>query len=194
MSTEKLHDLTSRAGLPGGHFPADPNGCRYDPRIRELTQAAGRQLEPGTEALAAVRILAKKMHGLMERWADHHGLSEGRFQILVRLQHVAGGRMAMGELAEMLEVSPRTVTGLVDNLERDGLVRRVDDPHDRRSVYAELSDQGRDRVTALWREAAVGQRALTRTFNESELVQLRDICLRLIEAMSLEEGTHHATN
>jgi DNA-binding MarR family transcriptional regulator len=94
----------------------------------------------------------------------------------------------------MLDVSPRTVTGLVDNLERDGLVKRVDDPNDRRSVYAEVTDLGRERVKALWRDATAGQAVLTRGFKESELVQLRHMCLRLIEAMHAEEGKIHATN
>jgi DNA-binding MarR family transcriptional regulator len=129
----------------------------------------------------------------MQRWADRFGLSEGRFQILVRLHHEASGRFTMGELAEMLDITPRTVTGLVDNLERDGLVRRVADPEDRRSVYAEITDQGRDRVTALWREAAGIQAIVTRGLKESELIQLRHLCLRLIQAMGVEEGKTHAT-
>jgi DNA-binding MarR family transcriptional regulator len=99
----------------------------------------------------------------------------------------------MGELAEMLDITPRTVTGLVDNLERDGLVRRVADPEDRRSVYAEITDQGRDRVTALWREAAGIQATLTDGLKESELIQLRHLCLRLIQALGVEEGKTHAT-
>src|SRR2546430_14706119 len=94
------------------------------------------------------------MHSLMELMADQHGLSEGQYQILVRLHHTPSGRMTMGDLPETLDVSPRTVTGLVDNLERDGLVKRVDDPGDRRTVQAELTDQGRERVTALWRAGA----------------------------------------
>lgn len=198
MSSEKVRlgkmkDLASHPDFGPGGFPADSNGCRYDPRIREILTRAGRKVDAGTEALAAVRILGKKMHVMMERWADHHGLSEGRFQILVRLQHFPDGRTTMGELADMLEVSPRTVTGLVDNLERDGLVRRVDDPKDRRSVYAELTDQGRERLKAVWRDAAIGQAKLTRNFKQSELVQLRDISLRLIEGMGAEEGTTHAS-
>lgn len=189
-----MRPLTTHLDTGAADFPTDASGCRYDPRIRELLTRAGRKVDPGTEALAAVRILGKKLHLVMERWADYHGLSEGRFQILVRLQHVKDGRTTMGELAEMLEISPRTVTGLVDNLERDGLVRRVDDPKDRRSVYAELTDQGRERVKALWRNAATGQEALTRNFSQAELVQLRDICLRLIQAMGAEEAKSHATS
>jgi DNA-binding MarR family transcriptional regulator len=194
VRTEKVREHSSHFEFGAAEYPVDPNGCRYDPRLRELLSQSGRKVDPGSEALAAVRILAKKMHATMGRWADNHGLSEGRFQMLIRLQSFPEGRTTMGELAEMLDVSPRTVTGLVDNLERDGLVRRVDDPKDRRSIYAEITDQGRERVKALWRDAALGQEALTRNFKESELVQLRDVCLRLIEAMNAEEGKTRATN
>jgi DNA-binding MarR family transcriptional regulator len=188
-----MSQLTSRHDLDATELQTDANGFLYDPRIREVLTRQGRKVEPGTEALAAVRILGKKLHAGMERWADRFGLSEGRFQILVRLQHQPAGRITMGDLAEMLDITPRTVTGLVDNLERDGLVKRVDDPNDRRSVYAEITDQGRERVKALWREAGGIQASVTRGLNDSELIQLRHLCLRLIQAMSAEEGTTHAT-
>jgi DNA-binding MarR family transcriptional regulator len=180
--------------VEASEFRRDADGCLYDPRMRQLLVATGRKVNPGTEALAAVRFLGKKMHAAMERWADRHGLSEGRFQILVRLQHVPDGRCTMGDLAAMLDVSPRTITGLVDNLVRDGLVRRVDDTNDRRSVYAEVTEQGRERVKALWRDAITGQQALTRGFKDAELVQLRHMCLRMIEAMGAEEEKSHATS
>ncbi len=195
MNGEKIKERVPHLefGAPA-HYPVDAAGCRYDPRLREMLARTGRKVDPGSEALAAVRILGKKLHMTMERWADQHGLSEGRFQILVGLQSRKNGRMTMGDLADMLQVSPRTVTGLVDNLERDGLVHRVDDPNDRRSVYAEVTEQGRERVRALWRQASVGQAGLTRHFTESELMQLRDLALRFVEAMSIEEGKTNATN
>jgi DNA-binding MarR family transcriptional regulator len=188
-----MSQLTFKTDHDTPELQTDPDGFLFDPRIREVLARQGRMVEPGTEALAAVRILGKKLHLTMERWAERFGLSEGRFQILVRLKHQPDGRFTMGELAEMLDVSPRTVTGLVDNLERDGLVRRVDDPADRRSVYAELTDQGRERIETLWRETTVAQVALTRDLTNPELIQLRHLCLRLIQAMGVEEGTTHAT-
>jgi len=187
-----MSSLTFKADPEATEFRLDASGYLFDPRMRQLLVRTGRQVDPGTEALAAVRVLGKKMHALMERWADRYGLSEGRFQILVRLHHVDGGRIPMGELAEMLDVSPRTVTGLVDNLERDGLVKRVDDPDDRRSVYAEITDQGRERLKTLWQGATSLQAGLTGGFSESELVQLRHTCLRLIQTMSAEEAKSHA--
>src|SRR3989440_5362822 len=194
MCHVNMSQLTSKPELEATELQTDAQGFLFDPRVREVLKRQGRRVEPGTEALAAVRILGKKLHAGMERWADRFGLSEGRFQILVRLKHQPTGRFTMGELAEMLDVSPRSVTGLVDNLERDGLVKRVDDPNDRRSVYAELTEQGRERIETLWRETASAQAALTHGLKESEVIQLRHLCLRLIQAMTVEEGKTHATS
>jgi DNA-binding MarR family transcriptional regulator len=189
-----MSQLTFKADHDTPELETDDGGFLFDPRIREVLRRQGRAVEPGTEALAAIRILGKKLHSTFERWAERFGLSEGRLQILVRLKHQPTGRFTMGELAEMLDVSPRTVTGLVDNLERDGLVRRVDDPNDRRSVYAELTEQGRERIETLWRDTAGVQLALTQGLSDSELIQLRHLCLRLIQAMGVEEGKTHATS
>src|SRR5438445_12985176 len=142
MCPVNMSQLTFKTDHEHPDLQTDANGYLFDPRIREVLARQGRNVDPGTEALAAVRILGKKLHVTMERWAERFGLSEGRFQILVRVQHQPTGRFAMGELAEMLDVSARTVTGLVDNLERDGLVNRVDDPSARRHVYAELTEHG----------------------------------------------------
>ena len=185
MSSSKMSSLSFH-GEPA-EYRSDPDGFLFDPGIREILVRTGRKVSPGIEALAAVRMVGKKMLATMERWADQHGLSEGRFQILVRLRHQSDGRLAMGELAEMLDVSPRTVTGLVDNLERDGLVKRVDAPDDRRSVYAEITEQGRDAVKRLWRDSEGGQAALIKGFSDAELIQLRHLCLRLMQAMSTPE-------
>src|SRR3989454_12252860 len=194
MCHVNMSQLTSKPELDTAELQTDAQGFLFDPRIREVLSRQGRKVDPGTEALAAVRILGKKHDVTMERWADRFGLSEGRFQILVRLKHQPTGRFAMGELAEMLDVSPRSVTGLVDNLERDGLVKRVDDPADRRSVYSEITEEGRERVKALWREAGAVQDWLTAGLKETELIQLRHLCLRLIRAMSAEEGKTHAAS
>lgn len=53
--------------------------------------------------------------------------------------HHSGG-IRMGDLASKLHVAPRTVTDLVDGLERDGFLHRVPDSSDRRASILELSD------------------------------------------------------
>jgi DNA-binding MarR family transcriptional regulator len=52
------------------------------------------------------------------------------------------GPLTMGELARRVAVTEKTITGVVDRLERDGLVRRERDPSDRRVVRVRLAGEG----------------------------------------------------
>ena len=59
--------------------------------------------------------------------------------------------ISLSELAEKLTCVRSNVTQLVDRLEADGLVKRIDDPADRRAVRAEVTRLGRERHAAGWR-------------------------------------------
>lgn len=48
----------------------------------------------------------------------------------------------MGELSSMLGLAKSSLTGLVDRMERNGLVRRESDPSDTRAVRVALTPQG----------------------------------------------------
>jgi DNA-binding MarR family transcriptional regulator len=52
------------------------------------------------------------------------------------------GPMTMGELARAVAVTEKTITGVVDRLERDLLVQRRRDPADRRVVHVRLAPRG----------------------------------------------------
>ena len=56
--------------------------------------------------------------------------------------------ISLSELAEKLTCVRSNVTQLVDRLEGDGLVKRIDDPADRRAVRAEVTRLGRKRHAA----------------------------------------------
>ncbi len=55
---------------------------------------------------------------------------------------------ALGELAETLHCDKTNVTGLVDRVEKLGLVERVADPDDRRVTRLELTEKGRATVSS----------------------------------------------
>jgi DNA-binding MarR family transcriptional regulator len=60
---------------------------------------------------------------------------------------VYDGPLTPGALAQSLGVAPSTVTGLCDRLLDRGLVRREEDPTDRRCTRVVATDQGHDLVT-----------------------------------------------
>jgi MarR family 2-MHQ and catechol resistance regulon transcriptional repressor len=74
-------------------------------------------------------------------------LSVPKYSALSKLVQ-AGEPLALSELAARLTCVRSNITQLVDRMEADGLVRRVEDPRDRRSVRAALTPLGRERQAA----------------------------------------------
>jgi DNA-binding MarR family transcriptional regulator len=155
------------------------DGLLFSPPMREvLSERVPAEALPAVEAFAAIGLAARLLRGRMERWCEKEGLSETRLGILFMLRH-AGGDVPLGALAARLHVTPRNITGLIDHLERDGLVTRVPDPDDRRSVLAQLTERGSERVDAMGGETFRQQQGLLAGFSTAELVQLRHLCLKL---------------
>ena len=74
-----------------------------------------------------------------------HNTTASRFDTLEALSR-KGGRARPGELRDMLHLPGQTLTGMIDQLEIAGLVRRSPNPADRRSTIVELTDTGRATV------------------------------------------------
>jgi DNA-binding MarR family transcriptional regulator len=83
----------------------------------------------------------------LEAALDPLGLSLAKFGALSKLV-AAQEPMPLSTLAERCACVRSNITQLVDRLEADGLVTRAADPHDRRSVRAELTVEGRARQAA----------------------------------------------
>lgn len=76
-----------------------------------------------------------------------HAISQGRFMVLMLLldkQTNCPKPRTPAELADLANVTRATMTGLVDTLERDGLVKREPDLSDRRMMSVHLTEKGRE--------------------------------------------------
>jgi DNA-binding MarR family transcriptional regulator len=71
-----------------------------------------------------------------------------RFDYLAQLERHPGG-LRMNVLSRYLMVTGGNVTGLTDELVKDGLVERSDDPDDRRSRRVRLTPQGQAQFAAM---------------------------------------------
>jgi DNA-binding MarR family transcriptional regulator len=75
-------------------------------------------------------------------------LTFARYEALVLLTFSQRGSLPLGKMGERLMIHPTSVTNIVDRLEAQGLVRRVDHPTDRRTTLCEITDDGRRLVDA----------------------------------------------
>jgi len=71
----------------------DDDGRLYMKKFRELFSPLKRDMT-AVEALSALRFAGRSLRLLQERWAERHGLSEGRIGVLFRLKR--GGDMRVG--------------------------------------------------------------------------------------------------
>ncbi len=102
------------------------------------TAAARRRLEEVSNRLHSVAIALLRT----VREADESlEVSPARLSALSVL--VFGGARSLGELARAEQVTPPTMSRIVDGLERSGLARREPDPGDRRAVRVSATRAGR---------------------------------------------------
>lgn len=122
-----------------------------------------------------VAALEATLHRVLERLAaelDDLGLSHGEINALAQLE--PGAVRTVAELQAATGQRASTLTGVLDRLERRGLVERRLNPRDRRSFTITLTDPGvaaADRVKRTLREmeervlGAVSQRSATGFFD-----------------------------
>lgn len=98
-----------------------------------------------------------------------------RFDLMAQLERSSGG-LRMNELSKQLMVSGGNVTGITDQLEREGLVARTPCPGDRRAFTVRLTVTGLKRFRAMaarheqWIVELLG--GLTREEQESMISEL----------------------
>jgi DNA-binding MarR family transcriptional regulator len=100
----------------------------------------------------------------LEKALARAGLSLAKFGALTHLVD-AGEPISLSECAERMTCVRSNITQLVDRLEADGLVRRVKDPQDRRTVRAAVTRLGIERQTAGAKEVARVQAELLKTLD-----------------------------
>ncbi len=96
--------------------------------------------------MATYRLMGalKRVEDRFESALEPLGLSLAKFGCLANIVE-AGEAVTLRELADRCACVRSNITQLVDRLEADKLVIRADDPHDRRSVRAVLTAEGRER-------------------------------------------------
>ncbi len=76
------------------------------------------------------------------RYLARYNISHGRFTVLMLLHRGCPEARTPAALADESNVSRATMTGLVDTLERDGMVTRAADAADRRTLNIRLTPRG----------------------------------------------------
>ncbi|MEZ4402452.1 MAG: MarR family transcriptional regulator [Kofleriaceae bacterium] len=123
---------------------------------------------PDPRLFLALDRAAHRVRAQRERLCrDQLGISAAQLAALLFLARHDGARS--GDLAEALAVQAAAVTGLVDRMARDGLVRRRTCPDDARAHRVHLTAAGRRAAAGGHAIVAAGNAALAARFSKDEL-------------------------
>jgi DNA-binding MarR family transcriptional regulator len=114
---------------------------------------------------------AHALEDKLEETLKQVGLSTPKYSVLNELVS-ADEALPLCELAARLSCVRSNMTQLVDRLEADQLVKRVDDPADRRSVKAAVTAEGRTRHAAAAAELAQLHEDFAATVDEADRAAL----------------------
>jgi DNA-binding MarR family transcriptional regulator len=92
------------------------------------------------EIVAAIRRLVRAVYHDSQEMSREFGLTGPQSEVLRNL--VAWGSLSSAGLSRMSGVSPSNVTGIIDRLEKKGLVERVRQKGDRRVTLITLTEAG----------------------------------------------------
>jgi DNA-binding MarR family transcriptional regulator len=85
-----------------------------------------------------LELVGGKAEALVARVARRYGLSHAALNALAVIEG-AGGPVATGEVSSRMHITTGTMTSVLDTLERNGYVRRLTDPGDRRRVLVDIT-------------------------------------------------------
>jgi DNA-binding MarR family transcriptional regulator len=98
------------------------------------------------------------------------------------------GAISAGELAALTGLTTGAITGVIDRLEKAGLVRRVDDPNDRRRVIVAPEENSVQQARSMQYFAPLGEATheLLAHYSDAELAIILDFVRRGADLMKAQ--------
>ncbi|BDG46254.1 MULTISPECIES: MarR family transcriptional regulator [Parageobacillus] len=96
------------------------------------------------------------------------------------------GDLTIGELSNKMYLACSTTTDLVDRMERNGLVARVKDRHDRRVVRIHLLKEGERIIEEVIKKRQHDLAQVLQSFSDEEIVFLEKCLRKLHQEMKKE--------
>src|SRR5215813_9501645 len=128
-------------------YGKSPNGAQPTQVDRETTASEQdhTSLRLWLRLLTCTTLIENRVRGKLR---EDFETTLPRFDLMAQLARHPDG-LKMGELSKLMMVTGGNVTGITDQLEKDGLVERVTLPKDRRAWQVRLTAKGREVFNAM---------------------------------------------
>jgi MarR family transcriptional regulator, 2-MHQ and catechol-resistance regulon repressor len=143
---------------------------------KETEQGEGGQLQRLEVSLIELRDVFRRHQRYIK---DNFKVSELEMEIL---QYVAiNGRRKMKEIGDAFNIKLSTLTSIIDKIERQKFVKRVNSKTDRRAVYLDLTPKGKKLYDKYSHYVRVIARLMKRTIKDEHFGMFVDILEKITQ-------------
>jgi len=130
------------------------------------------------DRIGGINYRINRMHN---ETLEQLGLTISDWHVLTALRWTGEPyRRKAGFLARRADLTSGAMTSRLDALEKEGLVRRLRDPEDRRSVLVELTEKGREKHEQAMAIQAPKEALLAKALTDREKEQLNSLLRRVM--------------
>lgn len=125
------------------------------PDAKILSKFAERYADVDIDSVLQFLMLLRvgsDLSSALDSFLANYGLLQGRWWVLILLMREENLTSLPSTLAEKAGVSRATMTGLIDGLDKEGLITRVVDSEDRRKFQIKLTPKGQEKLDEIMPE------------------------------------------
>ncbi|MCM3568711.1 MarR family winged helix-turn-helix transcriptional regulator [Neobacillus mesonae] len=124
----------------------------------------------------------KAINEHVNKFIQSNGLNPTEFAVLELLYHK--GDQPLQQIGAKILLASGSITYVVDKLEQKGLLKRVACPNDRRVIFAQISDEGKNLIQGIFPEHAKRIDELMSSLTDSEKTE----AIELLKKLGLPAG------
>ena len=132
-----------------------------------------------------VSVLIKKSSLIFDKYVNQllapYHLSSSQFRILMILYKSPDLSVRQTDIEAAFSMTNPTVTGLVHSLEKNGLVKKIANPEDKRSRFLVLTEYAESRRNEFLSLADSIEKEMTDGLSETETAVLSELLLKVIK-------------
>lgn len=159
------------------------------PSLEELARAKSiaPDIDPFSHfVLNSLLRVTRNVESALDRNMSEYGLTMGRYIVLAAVYRCGRKGVSTSELADSLGVTRATMTGLLDNLERDRLVERMRREDDRRRIDVRATAKAHSYLMKILPDHCDKVRKTFSVFNKDEMEVMLSLLGRLDESFASE--------
>jgi DNA-binding MarR family transcriptional regulator len=162
----------------------EPNSSHPEPPHRQVDAAVGEELRPLVDRLYEQLCALLRVRSLRDPLGDLAlELTSAQKHAVIALG-IEQRPLSTSALAQRIDASLPATTGIVDRLERAGLVERLRDDNDRRLVLVALTENGRRTFDDAGEQMRVGMAWFLAALSPEDRATFLDVFARAVDVLA----------